>query len=407
MIIQIPERYSDQLTRKDLLRIISYLNLNPINIKIETTKKNGRAIVLETENRQIFVIFSAKKVEGRNTFITQYVATVLYQFITSKSTKNKEIYAYLLDTSSKAEVNYLQDTYRMLKTININILNEEELSNKIEEYTSVREWKNHRESRKKFNPANNSSYVIDNNDRYTIFGKAFGANGKESTLICSVIGKIAFFENKKVYLHQVEDNKSKQISQNDKVILEYYNVIIGEDVNASQIPKIPANEEFEKESSRNQTQFYYNLLVKYGSKKCYICENDIEETIIASHIHRIADIDKSQDSFQEKSKKAVDADNGFWLCANHDKMFENGLFYFKERKLIIANELLEAIKMMNEDLANKISKIDDVHLRNQLKDYVKINHNLLVLTDFEISIKHFNSNMNDFLKLHSKRVLGY
>ena len=33
-----------------------------------------------------------------------------------------------------------------------------------------------------------------------------------------------------------------------------------------------------------------NLFKKFGDKKCYLCDCDIDSLIIASHIHRVTDI---------------------------------------------------------------------------------------------------------------------
>ena len=33
-----------------------------------------------------------------------------------------------------------------------------------------------------------------------------------------------------------------------------------------------------------------NLFEKFGDKKCYLCDCDIDHMIIASHIHRVTDI---------------------------------------------------------------------------------------------------------------------
>ena len=72
--------------------------------------------------------------------------------------------------------------------------------------------KNKEKKEKNYNKGNKSTYVVANVDSYYIYGKTFGANQKETALICCFI-KIAKSENKEVRLYQVIDNNSKQLSK--------------------------------------------------------------------------------------------------------------------------------------------------------------------------------------------------
>lgn len=42
---------------------------------------------------------------------------------------------------------------------------------------------------------------------------------------------------------------------------------------------------------------------------------------------------------EDKFKLAVDADNGMWLCENHHKLFDSGIIWFEEGKLVISQKL--------------------------------------------------------------------
>ena len=407
MNIYIPNTYRDQLTNNQILDILRRLNINETNYNVILERRFGRNIKIEHNNRLIYVIFSRQSAEdGRNTFLTQYLATVLSFYVNDETEYNKEIYVYLLDTSRRALASYIVDTYRMLKNLSISILNEDQLDfPTIERYQTLREWKSARENRKNYNSGNNSTYVLDGEEECYIYGKSFGANGKETAFISCVVAQIATHENKETHLYQVEDNNATQISENDRNLLEYYGVI----VEGNLLPAFGPNQNQivqPRQTSRNQAVFQFNLLNKYGDKKCVICGSDIEESIIASHIHRVADIDNSNDDWNVKCEKAVDPDNGFWLCANHDKWFEYGLIYFRNQNLIISNQLNQFVESIERNLILTLNSINDQTLKNQLKAFISKGNDLLVLRNYQIEDAYFSPRMRDYLELHKTRVNG-
>jgi len=406
MNIQVPERYQRELTRDNFREILQSLGIFDETYIVSLTTRNGRSIIIEKDDRKIYVIFSSKETDSRNAFLNQYVATVLKSYVLDES-RQKEIYVYLLVTSRFASTPYMVDTYKMLKTLGISILNEPNLNiGAIEPYTSVRDWKATRTERQNYNPGNNSTYVLENEDSYTVYGKSFGANGKETSFICCTIAKIASTEEKRVHLYQVEDNQASGLSLQDVRLLEYYGVIIEKNI----LPRFEPRQYQRLQvfgTSRDQATFQFNLLNKYGSKKCLICGNRIEESIIASHIHRITDIDKSNLSWDEKCKAAVDPDNGFWLCANHDKMFEHGLYYFIDQFLKTSNQVNPLIETLEQSMIRTVSQISNEVLKNQILEFVKRNNDLLVLKEFKIDTYYFSPTMHEYLELHRLRVNGF
>jgi hypothetical protein len=407
MVINIAERYQYELTNSQIREILNSLGIQNEFYEVILEKRNGRYILIKNSNKDYYVIFSSKNAQdGRNSFINQYIATVLQSFVQDQ-TQSKEIYVYLIDTTRYAETAYMIDTYKMLKNIGITILNEDNLSiHPIEPYKSVSEWKTARNERQDYNPGNNSTYVLENEDSYTIYGKSFGANGKEASLICCTIAQIARLEGKDVHLYQVEDNDASGLSSQDIKLLQYYGVIVEKSILPRFEPRQYLKQQVQ-ETSRDQATFQLNLLNKYGAKKCFICGNTIEESIIASHIHRIADIDKSSLSWDEKCKAAVDPDNGFWLCANHDKMFEYGLFYFISQSLKISNQLKPLIDNLEVTLNRTVGQVNNDVLKNQIFEFVKRNNDLLVLKNFTIDTYFYSPSMYDYLELHRSRVNGY
>ena len=407
MIVNIAERYQNELTNTQIIEILNLLGLYVDTYNVIVSSRNGRYILVQHDNKNYYVVFSSKSAQdGRNSFINQYISTVLQSFVQDQN-ENKEIAVYLMDTTRYAETSYMIDTYKMLKNVGLTILNESALRvYPIEPYKSVTEWKTARNERQNYNPGNNSTYVLENEDSYFIYGKSFGANGKEASLICCTVAQIARLEGKTVHLYQVEDNDATGLSSQDIKLLQYYGVIIEKSILPRFEPRQYLRQQVQ-ETSRDQATFQLNLLNKYGAKKCFICGNNIEETIIASHIHRVADIDRSNLTWEEKCKAAVDPDNGFWLCANHDKMFEYGLFYFLNQNLKVSNQLRPLIDHIEGALNRTVSQINNEVLKNQVFEFVKRNNDLLVLKNFTIDTYFYTPSMYEYLELHRSRVNGF
>lgn len=369
MKIIVKEKYKEELNIDVIKRVLSSLKLNE-TFEIQYIRGYGRNLIIETDLYKYYVIVSRETADARNAFLAQYISTVLSQYIEDLTTKNKKLSIFLLDTSDKAKTDFIIDTYRVAKTLGINILNENELGlSSIQPYNSFKNWKNARNNRQLYNQANQSSYAMEDEDEYTVFGKLYGANGKESAFLACQLAEIAKKENKKLNFVQVKEHGTETISSTDKKLLEYYGVNVSEGSIVLKDKQIR-----DKSTCRKQDEFKFNLLEKYGNKKCYLCGCDIESNIIASHIHRITDIDNSNISDEEKRKQAVDANNGLWLCANHDKMFENGIITFNKNGELVINPTLKANQIEFIKYITQVLKIQDVHLTNEFVKYLMI-HN--------------------------------
>jgi len=94
-----------------------------------------------------------------------------------------------------------------------------------------------------------------------------------------------------------------------------------------------------------QKLFKKKLLNKYN--KCAICDIDVQELLIASHIKPWKDSD---------GLEKINFFNGLLLCPNHDKLFDKGLISFKDDgTLIINDEIQENLKELNLKKNLKIS----------------------------------------------------
>ena len=104
-----------------------------------------------------------------------------------------------------------------------------------------------------------------------------------------------------------------------------------------------------------------------------MCNCTIQKLIIASHIQRVSDIKKLGISFKQKRLKAVDGENGFWLCANHDKMFEYGIITFNEENglLQINKENLDDFQRQFINSITNNTNVEEIHFTDELKEYLK------------------------------------
>lgn len=372
MKIFIKEKYKADFTR-DVIECILKSMSKHAEYSVCYEEGYGHHLVVEENEKRTYVILSREVADGRNAFLAQYIPTVLYQYIKDKS-KKKNICVYLQDVSSKAKTSFNIDTYRSIKTLGLKIANEKELNvGGISPYGSFCEWKNAKMQRQSKNPANQSSYAIDEDDEIVVYGKLFGANGKESVLTACQLSKIAQKEGKSAKYIPVKEHDTTQIGCNDRDLLDYYGVRIDRDyIVVNNQVSITA-----KSTCRHQDLFRYNLLQKYGYKKCCLCDCDIESNIIASHIHRITDIDNSKLPEEEKRREAVDADNGLWLCANHDKMFEYGIVTLRINGEVVINE---------------------VELKDSQIKYVRS------ITDMSVKKDIISKAFVEYLKIHNRRV---
>lgn len=368
--ITILKKDIDLLTQSEIEKIVflSFKNNIPFSLNYDE-RASGRYILCEYEengtNHVKYILYSRRitgtSKDGRNSYIIQSVTTVLHRYFKdSTDIKNKFIELYLFDTDKKAARNeYQQSNYRIIKTLGIKILNEKELGISITPYVSIQDWKLKRKDLEKSN--NNSSYIMEESDNWLFFGKTFGANAKESVALACAMASIS---EKSIKLYPVMDNETDKFNLTDLELLKTYKIEV--------MPEIKEFNSSDKDfkTSRNQAKFKYKLLKKFGQPKCCLCGCSIEKAIIASHVHRVTDIDKSSISLEEKYKQAADGNNGLWLCANHDKFFEFGLITFDNSGNLIINEKLEKEEKYFIEHITITKKIDDKFITPEFLYYL-------------------------------------
>ena len=280
--------------------------------------------------------------------------------------------------------NYQTFAYKLCKTLGIKILNYDKLDwsvNRVnqlksqEPFKSIKELKTMRNKNSKNN--NNSSYIIENEDDTILYGKTFGNNGFELILMAAAAKKIT---EGKVYLWQIkdtnrlsgEDREAKPITAENLNLLKSLDIVCFDELQEY----IPNDEVLKEGDARNQAEFIKNLMLKYGTdeKKCYLCNCTIQKLIIASHIYRVCDINTETNiPFEERRAKAVSKDNGLWLCANHDKLFEHGLIYFDENGIMqkSSSTLSDEQKQFIDTITGK-NVIEKQYLNDEMKGYLSL-----------------------------------
>lgn len=353
----------DTFLTKDILDDISTKIIGNSNYEVEwlEVRNKGRLIKFVTDTEEHFINLSQNgQVVGRN-YQVQSIPTALAIYLKAKTKieKKTSFWFYFLPFKGNNETKYMLFFYRIMKTIGIKFLNPQfGLKHTVlKEFATVKDMMFTRNSLRESNSGNQSTYITDEGEFYHIYGKTFGANQKETTLLCFAMSAIT---DKPIKLFQILDNDSKAISEQDKGAIEDYSKSNGK----NNITILDDTYEFDGDCSDNvkdrlrSPKFIYNLLSKFGGeKKCALCGCTIERIVQAAHIYPVADIRKRKDiDLDHKIKLAIDGDNGIWLCENHHKLFDCGLIWFEEGKVCYSSDL----SISDETYIKQVTIIDAI-----------------------------------------------
>lgn len=406
-------------------------------------RSEGQYILVETDIEKKWITISADytiragDTGSTNAYFAQFIPMAIAEYYLDQTAKRKSLELYLKGTThNRAKTNAQQIYYRLAKTVGIKILNEFEFNIDIRRniafpFESIEEWKKARNQVSSSNRGNKPSYVIENENSYIFYGKTFGANGRESIFILYVLANLALKEDKKIFLYEVTDNgtfafesSTNEENQKFKRVLKDLNVIYYADSIEYVENGDSENLSDDNRDARYQAEFMRNLLYKYNckrdnngnvifasngkpviaddTKRCYLCNCDIQNLIIASHIHRVCDINKLDIPFEERRAMAVDGDNGLWLCANHDKLFEHGLIYFEDDKMIISDKLNDMQKRFVKSIT---FNTPEEEIEENFAMVAEESEPYILEDNFYIDEKDYNENMHNYLEIHKNRVI--
>lgn len=284
-----------------------------------TPERNvGNFIIFEYKGSKNYIVLLNYRASssGRNSFY-QSIPTA-YGVYLSDIHLNKNIYFY--DVNYVDDSNYEKSIVFALKlsmTIGMLPLN----PIKILPYISVDEIIEFRNSNKEKSKQNNPTFIERKSHRLIIYGKVFGANAKDTEILCLALKSI--FDGE-IVLYQIQDNNSVGLSKAFiKEITSSGDFIIKDDTYS--FDDLVSHDPSMEEINLRNPKFIYNLFSTHGEKKCALCSCEIESIIDGAHIYPIEAIKTLDLTDNEKLDIATNPNNGIWLCKNHHKLFDSHL----------------------------------------------------------------------------------
>lgn len=312
--------YRDLLTEAILTDICRRVTgQSDFTVTFEDKINVGRLLVLTDGKSTNYVSISENLIQSRNSSFQSF-PSALSRFILDSS-KNKNICFFVLpDVKGNLETDYFLFMYRLMKTAGVKFLNiDRHVKADIMPFASADDVIAAKEKLRARSKGNKSTYVTKSSDGVVqVYGKTYGANKYESTLLCLALLKIApsgieLFEVKEGGLTGLPDI-SKQ------AILAAGTAKIAASTNEIEV------EHFVQNNSLRSARFIYNLLEKFGPKKCAFCDCEIAEIIQGAHIWPVSSIKKEAElDLEQQLKCALDEHNGMWLCESHHKLYDTGI----------------------------------------------------------------------------------
>ena len=319
------ELYKNILTA-DILKDVCQRITGKTNFTVEfdnTGYNKGRLATLKYRGSISYISFSEIEIESRNSSFQSFSSALVRYH--KEANPNKKIYFYFLPSSGNIETAYFIFMYRLMITAGTIFLNEtEHLNNRIIPFNSVEDIIVHRNLNRGRNRGNKSTYLTrDENNILQIYGKTYGANKYETTLLCLAISEIA---TDKIELYEIQEGNLRQLPAPAREVIN----ALGKITITNSDLTLERNE-FENNDSLRSPAFIYNLLEKLGDKKCALCECEIPQLIQAAHVWPVANIKRTNNISQDKKlQSAIDGDNGIWLCNNHHKLFDINLLLIND-----------------------------------------------------------------------------
>lgn len=309
--------YFENLLTQDILldicRLITGQDNYELNV-IHDSYNKGRLIILDYNGVRNYVTLSEVSNDGRNSSV-QSVPTAINIFYSDISI-HKRLFFYFLPHSGNLFTDYHRVYYKLMLTAGIQFLNSPE---DISPYTNLEQLIYDRNENQRSNPSNNPSYVTKTENTVQIYGKVYGANKYESTLLCLALSKITdehidFFNICEQDLKVLPRSSMNTLNQLPNVSM----------INTSiTLERRLFEEEPERDALRSPI-YAYNLLQRIGHKHCAMCDCEIDEIIQGAHVWGVSQIRRNDRmNLEEKFSHAVSGHNGLWLCQNHHKLFDS------------------------------------------------------------------------------------
>jgi hypothetical protein len=294
----------------------------------------GKMAILEYRGKRIYISFLEGPIRSRNASF-QSLPSALSRYLLDPSPR-KAMYFYVHpDTTGNFETDYFLFMYRLMKTAGVSFLNlSDHISQQISAFATPDDIIIYKERLRRKGKGNNSTYITRGpTGAVEIYGKTYGANKYETTLLSVAAARVA---DSAVSLYEVEEGGLSALPAMSRAAL----AALG---NVTIIPYSDAIEvaEFEADDSLRSVRFIYNLLERLGRKKCAFCDCEIPQIIQGAHIWPVASIKQDTSlSLDEKLAHALDGNNGLWLCENHHKLLDSGTLFLSADGLVKCRRLL-------------------------------------------------------------------
>lgn len=297
---------------------------------LEAKYNQGRLGILQYQDKVSYISFSDEKCEGRNSGI-QSVPTAYNRFYLN-SYNNKDLYFYFLPCSGNNATSYYLFMYRLMKTAGFKFINiPKSLEGQIKAFSSIDDIIRARKENGDRNPSNNSTFIIKNSHHeYEIFGKTYGANKYDTSLICYAVSQLAEPEDH-IVLYEYNERDLKELPAASLDVIKKMGNIEVVNINDEIEEK-----ELEDNDSLRSPRFNAHLLDRLGEKHCVLCNCCVSEIVQGAHIWPVSDIKKKAAlTLEEKIAYATDGENGLWMCQNHHKMFDADILQLSETGEVI------------------------------------------------------------------------
>ena len=312
-----------------------------------------------------YITFSEKVIRGRNSSV-QSVPTAFNMFYKNPTTR-KKLHYYFLNVEGNAETEYQMLIYRLMATVGFNFLNAEVvLRNRINPFISIEDIMFNRRINAVRNRSNNSSYITISEDGIVeIYGKTYGANKYETSLMCYAAASL-IRPHQAINLFEVLEGDLKELPASSLSVIEQMGVF-------NVIPTDMTLEKtiFNGDVNLRSPRYIFNLLEKLGNKRCALCNCEIPELIQGAHIWSVADIkNNSRLTLEDKIFHATNGDNGLWLCENHHKLFDEHMISFNDNgNLLLRNDLTREARRFIDEIT-PFSKLPDFILTDNFLEYL-------------------------------------
>ena len=319
---------------------------------LDKSYNKGRMAVMQYKDVVSYISFSELEIGGRNSSV-QSVPTAFNLYFCNPYPK-KSLYYYFLNVSGNAETDYQILIYRLMNTIGFEFLNaSDSLLRRIQAFNSVEDIIFNRKINAVRNRSNNSTFITKGNTgEIEIYGKTYGANKYETSLICYALSTL-WQPGQHIKLYEVLEGDLKELPEASLNVIHQMGII---DV-------VPTDMTLEKrifdgkETSLRSPRYTYNLFNKLGNKHCALCNCEIPELIQGAHILPVAAIKRMHSiPIEKRLEYALDGENGLWLCENHHKMFDEGMISFDYNGgLLLRNDIDNRhMRFIDETTKNKV-----------------------------------------------------